>query len=306
MLIKTSGNFKPLVKEGNFKNLISNSFKLRKNASIYKRNSGKFYKNRSNIKNKRKGSLRFPIVINFKNYRIFDSIIIRRAKIVRRLGKLNLLTYHSLLKNYPSFKWLGDIFLVSGLSKYRRELESLESRGLKRKLIRRRLKVYAIALFDKQKLKGYHIGLKEYMLKNIIKSVFSNKYNPLQQFMNLLESRLISFLFRTNYFKSMIQLKIFLKLGYVYVNGKNVTSPNYFLSIGDLVTFKYVSRNKKLFFKNFKKRFSLFYYPSRYMEISFPLMVFQYYRRPFPTDVLYPFSINLSRILYYYNYRGLR
>jgi len=305
---KGKGNFTKSFKKFNSSFNANNKYKKirRFDKSKVDFSSFKNTEQRKRFTNKNSLSLRNNIFIPFRNYRIYDSIINRRNKIVRRLSKINLNVYSSLIKNYLSFKWLKDIQLVMGLGRYKKEMDSLESRGLKRKITKRRLKIYAVALFDKQKLKGYHMGLKEFMLKNIISTVFSTKQNPLQEFMNLLESRLLSFLYRTNYFKSIVQLKIFLKLGYILVNDKVVTSPMFFLSVGDRVNITYKPKNNGLFFKNIKKKFSLFYYPSKYMEISFPLMAFLFYRKPQVSDVVYPFTINLSRILYYYNYKGLR
>lgn len=327
-VVKKKNNFNPKYKKPFIKKQLGsnkkNDFKFFKkgDASVkfssslkkirrFDKSKGNFFNfKRKNNKNfytkKNQLSSKNAIFIPFRNYRIFDSIINRRNKIVRRLSKINLSVYSSLIKNYISFKWLKDLNLVMGLGRYKKEMDSLESRGLKRKLGKRRLKIYAVALFDKQKLKGYHMGLKEYMLKNIVSTVFSTKQNPLQEFMNLLESRLLSFLYRTNYFKSIVHLKIFLKLGYIKVNGKEVNSPMFFLSVGDKVTISYKPKNARLFLKNIKKKFSLYYYPSKYMEVSFPLMAFLFYRKPQVSDVVYPFTVNLSRILYYYNYKGLR
>jgi ribosomal protein S4 len=246
------------------------------------------------------------ISLNRKMIRIFDVIVEKRNKILKRLSKINFYTFFSLSKKYLSLKWLKDLRLQKGLFRYKKELESLESQGLKRKIQKRRLKLYALALYDKQKIKYFYYGLKEYILKNIVKIVFSSQTNPLNVFIQLLESQLFSFLYRTNIFKSVIQLKIFLKLGYVLVNGNSVTSKFYFLKEGDSITFSYVPHNTILQNLNFRKKMSLFYYPSRYMEISFSLMNFLYYRRPSIADVAYPFNINLSRILYFYSYKGLR
>jgi ribosomal protein S4 len=282
-------------KAGNQKILFRNKFNSKKKKVFDK----KFlYK-----KNK---SARIRIKITSKTFRIFESIADRRNKIIKRLVKLNSLSYSNTISRYNSFRWLKDPKLIWGLKKYRKKIESLESQGLKRKVVKRKLKIYAIALLDKQKLKSYYIGLKEFYLKNIVSEVFSKKVDALNIFITLLESRLSSFLFRTNIFRSSAQVKIFLKLGYIKVNGVVIKNPNYFLRSGDRVFFNYLPKNKISFFNNLKKKFSLFYYPTKFMEISFPLMIFLYYKNPKVSDIVYPFSINLSRILYYYNYRGLR
>jgi ribosomal protein S4 len=267
------------------------------------------------IKNRFKKSIylrkKYQNLIKIKNFsnrtfRIFDSIVERRVKIVKRLINLNTYAFNTIIFKYNSFRWLKDLRLVWGLKKYKKDKESLESQGLKRKFFKRKLKIYAIALLDKQKLKSYYIGLKEYSLKEMVTFVFSKKVNSLNIFVLLLESRLLSFLQRTNLFRTNTQIKIFLKLGFVLINNVVVKNFNYFLKNGDKVSFSYIPKNKIAFASNLKKRFSLFYYPTRYIEISFSLMIFLYYRSPSLCDLVYPFTVNLSRILYYYNYKGLR
>jgi len=255
---------------------------------------------------KKSQNLKKNVKFSNRTFRIFDSIVDRRNKIIKRLINLNVQTYNIMMFKYNSFKWLRDFKLIWGLKKYKKDVESLESQGLKRKIFKRKLKIYSIALLDKQKLKSYYSGLKEYSLKNIVSFVFSKKVNALTIFIILLESRLSSFLYRTNLFRSNTQIKIFLKLGYIKVNNIVIKKFNYFLKNGDKISFSYKPKNKLSFESNLKNKFSLFYYPTKYVEISFPLMIFLYYRAPGVIDVPYPFTINLSRILYYYNYKGLR
>jgi ribosomal protein S4 len=288
---------KNLGKQGGKRN---NSLKFNKGGFL--KNNTNFKKNFSYKKRQTKSSIRVAL----KTFRIFEALIDRRNKIVKRLINLNTNSYNNIISRYNSFRWLKDYKLIWGLRKYKREIESQESQGLKRKVVKRKLKVYAIALLDKQKIKSYYIGLKEFYLKNIVSEVFIKRVNALNVFVMLLESRISSFLFRSNLFKSGSQIKIFLKLGYIKVNNVVMKNSNYFLNSGDKVSLAYFPKNKNVFFNNLKKKFSLFYYPTKYMEISFPLMVFLYYKSPQVSDIVYPFNVNLSRILYYYNYKGLR
>lgn len=255
---------------------------------------------------KKKNKLK--ISISNKSFRIYDSIVNRRLKILRRLKVINLYLYKMLFLKYQGLRWLKEVKLMRGFLRYKRELYFLESQGLKRKLKKRRMSNYAVALYDKQKLKNFYIGLTEYSLRNIVRSVFNIRNNHVNVFVSILESRIVNFLFRVGLSSSLFKIKTLLKNGYIKVNNKVVTNINYYLLPGDLVSYTDLLREKVL--KNnmsfFSKRISLMYYPSSYIEISFSLLNFLYYRKPNLEDIPFNFNINFNRILSFYNYKGLR
>lgn len=254
---------------------------------------------------KPRASFSFNLGFTRRSLRLYNSIVLRRFKIIRRLKSKYYKNFSHLLLRYPSLRWLKDKRLTFRVFRFRKVLSSLEAQGLRRKVVRRRLTPFALALFDKQKLKNFYVGLKEYKLKNILFSVFSKKSNHLDYFVGILESSLNSFLFRINISKNFYVLNSLIKRGLILVNGFKVSNPYYKLIPGDLVTLNLDS--KKLIFlrKNFEKKVSLFFFPSNYVEISFSLFSFLFFKKPVISDIPYGFNINLSRILYYYNYRGL-
>jgi ribosomal protein S4 len=244
--------------------------------------------------------------ITKKGFRVYDAIVFRRVKVLKRLRTLNLKTYNSLFLKYAGLRWIKDFKLISGFSKYKKSVESLESQGLKRKVVRRRISDFSVALQDKQKLKYFYLGLKEYKLRNIVRQVFSSKMNHMDTFVGILESKLSTFLFRINFSKNFKAINLFIKLGFIKINNILVTNINYSLKPGDIVTFHIANKTFSSFLKSFEKKMSLFYYPSSYIECSFTLMSFIFYKKPRVCEVPYFFNINLSRILYFYNYKGLK
>jgi ribosomal protein S4 len=301
-----------------FKNnsLVKKKFPTQKNRFLpsgvgaFKNFYGRFRKNDRKNFNGRRFSANISsrdslFKISKKGFKVFDSMVFRRFKILRRLRSLNYHTYNNLFSNYANIRWLKDYKLVSGLKRYGRVLTSLESQGLKRKVVRRRMSDYSVALQDKQKIKYFYAGINEFKLKNIVQQVFSTKINPLNVFLSILESKLSTFLFRINFSKNFKLILLFIKLGYIKVNGVVIFDINYNLSVGDIVTFSLVNKNPSLFIKNLKKKMSLFYYPSNYIECSFSMLWFIFYRKPALMDVPYFFNINIKRILYFYNYKGL-
>jgi hypothetical protein len=81
---------------------------------------------------KKKNKLK--ISISSKSFRIYDSIVNRRLKILRRLRVINLYLYKMLFLKYQGLRWLKEIKLIRGFMRYKRELYFLESQGLKRKM----------------------------------------------------------------------------------------------------------------------------------------------------------------------------
>jgi ribosomal protein S4 len=273
-----------------------------KNYVKFKRASSKF-----NIKRKKiYGIKKSKFFFTKKGFRVYDSIVSRRSKLLRKVRNLNFETYSNLFLKYPGLRWIKDFKLVSGFFKYKKFIDSLESQGLKRKLFRRRLSNFAVALQDKQKLKMFYLGLKEYKLKSMFQNVFACKINIMDNFIGLLESRLSIFLFRLNISKNFKIIFFLIKMGFIKVNNEIVRNINYMLKPEDVVSLS-IEKNKHSFFmKNFEKRMCLFFYPSNYIECSFVLLSFIYYKKPRIADVPFSFNINFNRVLSFYNYKGLR
>ena len=295
-------------------------FEKRNKYNFYSQKNGrksevfkKGYKNKKNFfpkkgffKKYRKG--KFENFISSRNLRVYDSIVFRRLKILRRIKKLDSEAISLVFSRIPSLTWSINERLVRGLNRYRSYLLSTESRGLKRKIIRRRKTVFAVALMDKQKLKLYYGILSEFVFKKYVSLALRSKFNQMSIFVSSLESRLSSFLFRTNFFPTVRRVKEYIRKGYVLVNDKPMRSLSYELIPGDVVSFEkeflksFISKRRSFF----KKRMCLFFYPSSYMEFSFVTFSFLFYKKPMLSEVPFLFNVNLVRVLAFYNRLGFR
>ena len=94
----------------------------------------------------------------------------------------------------------------------------------------------------KQKIKYFYGCILTYQLKNIYKKFSSNKnsVNKTEDFILHLESRLNTVVYRLNFGRSIFQCDQYIRNGVFNVNGKTVTSKNYHLKPGDII-----SLNKK-------------------------------------------------------------
>jgi len=119
-------------------------------------------------------------------------------------------------------------------------------------------------------------------------------------FCSLLEGRLTSFVYRTNFLFSMFEIISFIKQGNVLVNNILVNYLNYVVVIGDFVTF-FNSTNKfrANFFKRFKTQTILFNTP-RYMFVNYKLFFAFMEKQPVENDLAYPIKLDIYRATAYY------
>lgn len=103
--------------------------------------------------------------------------------------------------------------------------------GMKRK----KYSDFAIQLLEKQKLR-YHYGLKEYQLRNYVKTAKKTKGDPwIDVLIIKLESRLDNFIFRGQYANSIRAARQLIRHGHILVNGKKTSVSGYVLKTGDVV-----------------------------------------------------------------------
>lgn len=119
-------------------------------------------------------------------------------------------------------------------------------------------------------------------------------------FCSLLEGRLTSFIYRTNFLFSMFEIISFIKQGNVLVNNVFVNYVNYVVRIGDFVTFSCTNlKFKSNFFKRFKTQTILFNTP-RYMFVNYKLFFAFMEKHPVDNDLAYPIKLDIYRATAYY------
>ncbi len=122
-----------------------------------------------------------------------------------------------------------------------------------------------------------------------------------QNFCSLLEGRLASIIYRTNFIFSMFEVISFIKAGNVLVNNVLINYVNYVARVGDFLTFLYNVRAKfRLnFIKRFKTQTILFNTP-RYMFVSYKLFFAFMEKQPMDNDLIYPIKLDIYRATAYY------
>jgi len=119
-------------------------------------------------------------------------------------------------------------------------------------------------------------------------------------FCSLLEGRLVSMVYRSNFIYNMFEAIAYVKKG-VRVNNILINYVNYIFRIGDLLTFDPASLIKFKF--NFIKRFktqSILFNTPRYMFVNYKLFFAFMEKQPQNKDLVYPIKLDIYRATAYY------
>jgi len=119
-------------------------------------------------------------------------------------------------------------------------------------------------------------------------------------FCSLLEGRLVSMLYRTNFIYNMFEAVSYAKKG-VLINNVLINYVNYIFGVGDILTFYPNLRAKFRFnlFKRFKTQSILFNTP-RYMFVNYKLFFAFMEKQPQNLDITYPIKLDIYRATAYY------
>ena len=103
-------------------------------------------------------------------------------------------------------------------------------------------KKFKYNLHNKQRLSFFYGKLKKFYLKKLLKEIFKkskiSKENLITLFIQQLENRLDTILYRTHFAYSVQNARQLISHKKVYVNGKIMQQSGYVVKKGDLITFK--------------------------------------------------------------------
>ena len=141
-------------------------------------------------------------------------------------------------------------------------------------------------LFAKQQLKFFYGCIPEYQLKNIFQN-FKQKKNNQHAFKNFiihLESRLDIILVRLRLVPSIFSAKQVINHNKISINGNKITSQNYILKSGDIISFENLIINHGNYC-----RLNYFEFNNKFKKAIF-------LRKPKWDEIKYPFPLNLKLI----------
>jgi small subunit ribosomal protein S4 len=165
-------------------------------------------------------------------------------------------------------------------------------------------KLYKERLFAKQQFKNFYGCIPEYQLKNIFKELKSKKNNNIiQKFIILLESRLDMIIYRSKIVKTIFEAKQIINHGKIKVNDKIISSSNYILNRGDIISLNNFKISKKYYYIEKKKKNNNIILLKKirknkvnYIEINNKLNIYIFLRKPLFNEIKYPFELNLKLV----------
>ncbi len=114
--------------------------------------------------------------------------------------------------------------------------------GYRPESFRKKKSPYGEQLLEKQKLRLTY-GMMEKQFYNTFEKASRMHGNTADNFLKLLESRLMTLVYRLSFAKTVFDARQLISHGHVTVNGKRVTIPNYHVKPGDVISLAEKSKN---------------------------------------------------------------
>lgn len=162
----------------------------------------------------------------------------------------------------------------------------------------KRMTEYGKQLYEKQKVKQMY-GMRERQFRRFFDLAVRQEGAPGDNLLSMLESRLDNVVFRLKLASSRPQARQMVVHGHIQVNGKKVTTPSCFVSVGDVVRVVPTSIDKKQFVESVvNKRLSIAIKVPEWLELKKSDFSGQILRRPVRTDIQVPIEEHLIVELY--------
>ncbi len=157
---------------------------------------------------------------------------------------------------------------------------------------------YGRQLSEKQKVKQMY-NMRERQFRRFFSIAVHTKGAPGDNLLSLLERRLDNAFYRLKMATSRKQARQLIVHGHVMVNGKKVSSPSYFVSIGDTITLKPSAFDHKAFLAQVvDKRLNLGIKVPEWLELDKKSYKGKVLRDPERSDLQVPIEDNLIVELY--------
>ncbi len=174
----------------------------------------------------------------------------------------------------------------------------VEKKGAERTKRPKKMSEYGRQLSEKQKVKHMY-NMRERQFRRFFSIAVHTKGAPGDNLLSLLERRLDNVLFRLKLATSRKQARQLVVHGLVLVNGKKVSSPSYFVAVGNTITLKSSALEKKAFVTQVvDKRLNLGIKVPEWLELDKKAYKGSVLRYPVRSDLQVPIEDNLIVELY--------
>jgi small subunit ribosomal protein S4 len=157
---------------------------------------------------------------------------------------------------------------------------------------------YGKQLEEKQKVKEMY-GMRERQFRKFYAIAASSKEAPGQLLLSLLERRLDNVVYRLKFAATRAQARQIVVHGHIYVNGKKVYSPSYFIQINDVVSLSPAIEKHPVFMETVvDKRLNAGVKVPDWLELDKKARTGNVLRMPVRTDIQVPIEEYLIVELY--------
>ena len=163
---------------------------------------------------------------------------------------------------------------------------------------RRKPSDYGIQLMAKQKLKCYYGYITEKQFRNLFVKATSIKGDTSQNFVELLERRLDSVIYRMKFVPTIFSARQFVSHGHILVNGKKVTIASYSVKDEDIIEVKEKSREIPIVLEAMS---STERDVPEYISVDFDKMRGKFLKGPKLNDIPYPVMMEPNLVIEYYS-----
>ncbi len=162
----------------------------------------------------------------------------------------------------------------------------------------RKVSEYGKQLEEKQKVK-HSYGMREKQFRRFFDIAFRYEEATGEKLLNLLERRLDNVVYRLKFAVTRAQARQIIVHGHVAVNGKRVSSPSSFVSVGDVISFlPQVGQKKEFIEQVIEKRLNIGIKVPEWLELNKTDRTGKVLREPVRTDIQKPIEEHLIVELY--------
>jgi len=163
---------------------------------------------------------------------------------------------------------------------------------------RRKPSDYGIQLMAKQKLKCYYGYITEKQFRNLFVKATRVKGDTSQNFVELLERRLDSVIYRMKFVPTIFSARQFVSHGHILVNGKKVTIASFSVKDEDIIEVKEKSREIPIVLEAMS---STERDVPEYISVDFDKMKGKFLKGPKLNDIPYPVIMEPNLVIEYYS-----
>ncbi len=163
---------------------------------------------------------------------------------------------------------------------------------------RRKLSDFGLQLRAKQKLKGYYGDMTEKQFRRVYDEAARVKGDTSENLVGLLESRLLSFVYRMGVVPTVFAARQFINHGHILVNGKKVNISSYKVKTGDVVEVKESSKQIPMVLEalqNAERQVP------EYIEMDEKKLSAKYLRIPKFMEIPYPVMMEPNLVIEFYS-----